>query len=146
MAGHKSGKATVTTAGIGSLRKSSLGYQWLILRGKLFATASFCARAAPVIAGAYRPLHAEERGGGKGEKKAARAWKNYYFRGGRWGRTSLGSPEFLLPRRSRWSVVRRVVGKIIRATITEFLNCEFRSRCSVLISFSLFSFFSRTVK
>lgn len=35
-------------------------------RGKLFATASFCAHAAPVIAGAYRPLHAGKKGSRRG--------------------------------------------------------------------------------
>lgn len=38
-------------------------------RGKLFATASFCAHAAPVIAGAYRPLHARWRKGGENEER-----------------------------------------------------------------------------
>lgn len=90
-------------------------------RGKLFATASFCAHAAPVIAGAYRPLHARWRKGGENEERGEK--KNWRRRERGRGKIIifevddeatgeetnlfLGSPEFLVagagdPLRDEW--------------------------------------------
>lgn len=78
MARHKSGKATVTTAGNRLAAKKLARLPMTNPRGKLFATASFCAHAAPVIAGAYRPLHAEGK-----KHRASRAHGKIIFQAGK---------------------------------------------------------------
>lgn len=121
MARRKSGKATVTAAGIGSQRKKLARLPMTNPRGKLFAKASFCAHAAPVIAGAYRPLHARwrEREGaeGKGRKKDLVA-------GG--GGVSVAVEKLLF---SRWTMKRPGKKRTSLEVHPSFLSPESVIRC-----------------